>query len=824
MTYLNKFLLGVICLFAVSSPRVIAQTQKAPSYPLITHSPYFSIWSSSDQLNNSTTKHWTGTEQSLIGIIQVDGKNYRFLGAPKAKFNSIVFGKNEMHTVKYATTEPEADWYGLGLNENNWSAGQEPFSDNPSIGKTEWKTKEIWTRKVFDYKGENYKSLYLAVQHDDDAEIFVNGVSVLKAGGANGKLEYFELKDKILPLLKKGKNILAVHCTNTGGLAYLQTDIVTKEEDKTDNAIVLAEQKNVEIKATQTIYDFACGNIGLKVKFVSPLLIKDLDVLSRPVSYITYSVKSTDAKAHKVAIYFGVSSDVAVNNELQTVTANTEQSQNLKLLKVGTNDQPVLKKKGDDIRIDWGYFYVGAKKGTEAKQYLSTNDMEGIKMFVQNKTQGKSTVVGRALMLNTVLEFGNVLSSPKEQFVELGYDEKLAVQYFHQDLRPWWNKDGNRTILDEFDIAYKDYNSVLDRCDLFDKEFYTTCFNSGGEKYAKLCELAYRQSISAHALVKSPKGELLFLSKENFSNGSINTVDITYPSAPLYLVYNPELLKGMMNGIFDYSESGKWAKPFPAHDLGTYPIANGQTYGEDMPVEESGNMMILATAISKVEGNANYAKKHWKSLSTWVDFLVKEGFDPTNQLCTDDFAGHLARNTNLSLKAIVGIDGYAMMAKMLGETAIADKYHKIAQNMTTKWQSMADEGDHYALTFDKGNTWSQKYNIVWDKVLGMGLFPASVYQKEMAYYLKKQNKYGLPLDSRKSYTKSDWIMWTATLANDRTDFDALIDPIYQYAIETPTRVPLSDWHETKDARQVGFQARSVVGGYFMKVLEDKLHK
>jgi hypothetical protein len=323
-------------------------------------------------------------------------------------------------------------------------------------------------------------------------------------------------------------------------------------------------------------------------------------------------------------------------------------------------------------------------------------------------------------------------------------------------------------------------------------------------------------------LVEDKAGNLIFLSKENFSNGSIGTVDITYPSAPLYLIYNPELLKGMMNPIFYFSESGKWTNPFPSHDVGTYPQANGQTYGGDMPVEESGNMLILTAALALVEGNADYAGKHWDVLTTWANYLIEKGLDPENQLCTDDFAGHLAHNANLSVKAIMGIAGYGKLAGMLGHRETSQKYIRTAKDMAQKWMQMADEGDHYKLTFDRPDTWSQKYNLVWDKFFGLSIFPNEVSQKEVAYYLTKQNKYGLPLDIRKDYTKTDWIVWSACLADDYADFQKIIHPVYVYANETVSRIPLSDWHDTVDSRSVGFRARSVVGGYFMKVLKDKM--
>ncbi|MCE9105514.1 DUF1793 domain-containing protein, partial [Bacteroides thetaiotaomicron] len=130
--------------------------------------------------------------------------------------------------------------------------------------------------------------------------------------------------------------------------------------------------------------------------------------------------------------------------------------------------------------------------------------------------------------------------------------------------------------------------------------------------------------------------------------------------------------------------------------------------------------------------------------------------------------------------------------------------------------------DHYRLAFDRENTWSQKYNMIWDKMWSLNLFSNNVISKEVNYYLMKQNPYGLPLDSRKEYTKSDWIMWIAAMSPDLETFKKFTDPLYKYINETTSRVPISDWHDTKTGKMTGFKARSVIGGYWMKVLINKV--
>ena len=790
-----------------------AQDRQAPAYPLITHNPNFSIWSTTDQLNVSTTKHWTEADHSLLGLMKVDGNIYRFMGKEEPNYKTILSTSDEKpYTVQYTETAPQGEWTATDYAASNWKSGAAPIGDDEKNVKTVWKSHDIWVRRAFTVANpESINELLLKLNHDDNVEVFLNGKKVYEKTGWTNNFQYLPISKADL---KAGKNLIAIHLANTAGGRFLDFGLVDKRKD--NNArIELAMQKSVEVKATQTIYHFTCGTVDLKLTFTSPLLMNDLALLSRPVSYITYQVKANDGKNHTVNVFLSASSNIAVYRPSQEVIAEQYSTANLSILKTGTVAQPILQKAADDMRIDWGYFYVATPKTNGEKQFVSYAATDAFR-------EGATASKGRSLSLNTVIPFGTVGNTEVERFIALGYDEIYAIQYFNTNLRPWWNTSGKETIEGQLTAAANDYKAVMQQCDAFNKQVYADALKSGGKAYAHLCALAYRQSIAAHTLVKSPQGELLWLSKENNSGGFINTVDVTYPSAPLYLIYNPELLQGMLNGIFYFSESGKYAHPWAAHDLGTYPLANGQTYGEPMPVEESGNMIILTAAITKAQGNGNYAKKHWKTLTSWVDYLTKEGLDPKTQLCTDDFAGHLARNANLSVKAIVGIACYAQIAETLGETEIARKYRKIAEDMVPKWVAMADAGDHYALTFDDKNTWSQKYNLVWDKVLGLNLFPQKVYDTEIKYYLTKQNKYGIPLDSRKAYTKNDWILWTAAFAPTREEFEALVSPVYRHAIETKSRVPLNDFYDSNTGIRENFKARSVIGGFYMKLLADKL--
>lgn len=800
----------------------LAQVQRAPAYPLLLNDPYFSIWSFNDTLCADATRHWTGREHPLVGMLRVDGKTYHFLGRPEVPLETVVPTASEAPwACRFTTVAPKGAWYQSVFDDRKWQTGNSLFGTPEQSPQTPWTTRDIWIRRAFDLpRLADLHNLFLRIRYDDDVEVYLNGVKIYTGGCCSGAYLAHDLGARWKSLVKTKGNLLAIHTTNTGGLGFVDAGFATRPAGVNT---LPAIQVSRWMTATQTNYYLKCGPVGLHVDFLSPLLPQDLELCAKPVSFVRFSVQSEDGVAHKVQLYFGVSTDLAVDDLGQEVGASALQWSNISALRAGTRRQAILGRSGDDVRIDWGQVYV-ATNG-EARQ--SVGEATAVWPFFVNAgvLVGPDTLSGRSLLLNTYVDYSLVDGGkPRETVLALAYDDGYSVQFFGQNLQPWWKQGGKTDIRKVLAESLRDYPKILARCDQFDSQMYQDALAAGGDLYPELCVLAFRQSVAAHKIVRGPAGELYFFSKENFSNGSIGTVDVTYPSAPLYLCYNPELLKGMLNGIFYFAESGKWTKPFAPHDLGTYPLANGQTYPGDMPVEESANLIILSAAIVKAEGKPDYARKHWPTLSRWAEYLAKEGLDPANQLCTDDFAGHLARNANLSLKAIVALGAYAQMADQLGETETAARYHTMSRDYAARWQRLAADGDHYALAFGQKNTWSQKYNLVWDKVLGLHLFPAELYYKELDFYLLQQKKYGLPLDSRRTYSKSDWIIWTATLADNRETFTRLVRPVGLYAAETPDRVPLSDWHETTDGRAVGFRARSVVGGYFMKMLDWKWNR
>lgn len=561
------------------------------------------------------------------------------------------------------------------------------------------------------------------------------------------------------------------------------------------------QQISVDIDALTTRYVFAVEQVELTVTFSTPVVPYDLYLLTRPVSYMNVSCKSLDNREHICTVRVSVSSELCVDDGESVMTEEITVIEGVRSIKMGAQNQRILNKSGDDIKIDWGYFYLSVK----------------------GKNSDVGTLNGDPGSETLVCAVADVSSSTA--LFTFAFDDIDSIEYFGKHLRSYWNKNGE-TIETAIQKAYADYDVCMIKCQAFSKDLEARATESGGEQYAELLSLAYRQVIAAHKLVVDTNNELLYISKECKSNGCAATVDISYPSVPMFLIYNPALVQGMLRPVFQYVDSKKWTYDFAPHDVGQYPLLNGQVYGQrpnegQMPVEECGNMIIMCAALAAATNDVTYAANHLEILEQWCRYLIQYGEDPENQLCTDDFAGHLAHNCNLSLKAIMGVASLASIYKMMNKTEKSSELMTVAKKMAKSWVVRAANGDgSFRLAFDAPGSFSMKYNVVWDRIFGFNLFDSAVIAGEIASYKNKFQKYGLPLDSRKTYTKSDWLVWVATLAETKEEFEEFIAPLWQSYNDSPSRVPMGDWFETVDATSLYFRHRSVQGGLFMKMLKD----
>ncbi len=597
-----------------------------------------------------------------------------------------------------------------------------------------------------------------------------------------------------------------------------------------------AGQERVRVHATRTEYLFRCGPVELGLDFVTPLLADDLELLSRPVTYLNFSTSSLDGRAHVVDVYVDMTGEIAVNLPHQRVFWDRAEADGMVVLSFRGEDQRVLEEAGDHRRIAWGTALLAGRAGRVVGMigdidicrdaFRSTGQASGRGL----KPAPRKTDYNSDAVLALTFDMSVAPGAPAIETVLVGYDDEWAIEYFGQRLRAWWRRSDNAGPMSLLADAFREQAEVLARAAAFDAELAARASAVAGDGYADLLALAWRHTLEAHKLAAGPEGQPLYFSKENFSNGCIATVDVTYPSAPLFLLFNPALLRAMILPYFSYCTSPAWPFPFAAHDLGTYPKANGQTYRNfdkdpdqpiietQMPVEECGNMLILVGALAATTGDLADARAHWALLTDWADYLVAHGESPGAQLCTDDFSGVLGDNVNLAAKATVGLACYARLAADLGEGETAARYRAVAERFAASLLERARDGAATRLAFDRPGSWSVKYNMVWDRLLGLDLWPEAEHRRELAVYRAKVELYGCPLDDRSTLTKPEWMLWAASLADDPALFSDFTDRILRYANETPNRVPLSDLYFTDTGRKIGFQARSVLGGLFIGLM------
>ena len=600
-------------------------------------------------------------------------------------------------------------------------------------------------------------------------------------------------------------------------------------------------QTKVSVSAFSTDYEFRGEGFVLKVSFVSPLLPGNLKVLSCPVCYTEYEILPEGELPADFSVAISLDEEFCYNGERAWVVGGVLPLKGYEAAYFTRGRNMVLSDTSDCVAPDWGDVYIAAEES-----WLVSD--AGVNLYV---SEGKTEYLRKDCERLYIM---GVNRAQKGYFMT-AFDDKVSVFYFGEWLKGYFF-EGGKTIVDAMDFSRAEHDNILKECADFDAKLKEDCAKVGEGYYTLACA-ALRQSVGAHKLVQTSKGELLFLSKENNSNGCIGTVDVSYPSIPVFLLYNPELVNAMMRGIYDFAKMPVWNYDFAPHDLGTYPWCAGQVYGtayrEDkyccgmfstwvsprtnqmlyirpaesnvydkncqMPVEECGNMLVMTAAAIVAGGDKTLAKKNFPLLKKWVKYLEKFGLRPDNQLCTDDFAGHLAGNVNLSVKALTGIESFAIVCRALGKDALAEEYEKRARTFAEKFKASVGDGI-MPLAYGQKDTYSIKYNILFDKLFGFDLIGQDICERETEYYIQKSERYGVPLDTRENYTKADWILWVAALTDDKKKAEQIYLPVVRYLAESSTRVPFGDWYYAGRGDIVHFMNRSVVGGIFAPLLKE----
>jgi hypothetical protein len=582
---------------------------------------------------------------------------------------------------------------------------------------------------------------------------------------------------------------------------------------------------------TKSEFVYTAGGITLTLDFLSPVEPADLKRQSAPVGYVTATAVSSDGNPHTVSLYFDISGEWAHGDSTQKINWARESvprpgGGNLTVQSfTPATPQPLVEVNQYPA---WGTAFVAADTSSALTVEIGQDTV--VRSLAASAGALDGTIdsnMPRAIntqwpVLGFAFGLGSITGTPSTPVTLLiGHARDPAVSYLGSSVPPLWKSywpTWEAMVADERDDA----TAAAARAYVLDARIVSDARAAGGDEYAALCTLGFRQAFGGTELVGTTTNPWLML-KEISSDGNVSTVDVVYPASPAFLYANPYLLKLMLDPLLQYAETGGWPKMFAEHDLGSsYPNAAGHNDGneEDMPIEETANMLLMMAAYvqkAKPADAQTYAMAHYKIAKQWADYLVPNTLDPVNQNQTDDFTGFINHSVNLALKGIIGVGAFSVLAGAAGNAGDQASYLSQAQTLIGKWATLAQDdagGAHLLLEYDKPGTWSLKYNAFYDRVLGLNLVPASILAEEAAWYASQAQAFGVELDPRNTYSKTDWEIWTAAAIDDTTVRQTLIKGVYGYATTSTARVPYGDLYYVANGQWDSFQARPVQGGMF----------
>ncbi|UJR26013.1 hypothetical protein I4U23_007359 [Adineta vaga] len=607
------------------------------------------------------------------------------------------------------------------------------------------------------------------------------------------------------------------------GLIDIDNSQVYRFLGTTPSAVPALIQNKLVVQPWRTIYTFTTptNTVELVLTFSQPTSIED------PFTYITFNVRSIDGKKHNVRVYFEEGPTVGVNDKNEKVYWSRIDG-DLTILTMNAYTQIPFGIRGDAERNNWGYAHlVNAQKS-------STNGYQGfgdnLRQAFANHQPMPSDDMRKPRHANDqspasafVINFDQVTSKVVSNYLIFLYDDLYSMLYFEEWQPPCWRADFDNNVTALVTEAASYYESNM--ADITDSNelLISLLSNIGGDHYSLLGSLVTRQitgSLTRTWSVKQNRSQLYM--KEISSDGDVSTVDVIFPSSPFFLWLHPEMLRDVVLPVLAYANNETdihYNLPWAPHHLGTWSVCDILSEEqEQMPMEESANMLLMLAGIVQKLDQTDFLQPYWEVMEIWAQYLNSTLPDPGNQLCTDDFEGPSPHNCNLALKGILGLGAYAILLNTTGQTQRSTIYMNQAQNHANYWLKTARDTNNYRLQYDLPNTWSQKYNLIYQSILSLNLFPSDAARLESSYYMTKMLDFGIPLDSRSNLTKADWTSWVAAFNDNPQEKDAIFEKLYKFANESPDRVPFSDFYNAANGHVLGFRARPVMGGLFIRAL------
>lgn len=767
-----------------SSGETVYSPVRPPAIPLAVRDPYSSLWSptaNDTAINTHKVMFWAEHFVGWDGLVTVDGKTYQWLGTD-------VQDSDEDYSKDVKT----ADLKSVTFDSQN-------------------------SNFTFDVDGvELFANFFSPVIPDDlcRSSIPLSYLTV-SAKSTDGKDHEVQLYNEM------ASDVVTYNKESTLNWNLYRDGKVVGDDDSSQSA-----NKSKNSSSSSVIHSWFWGK-------------KDPMAFGEESDFPTdgnYTFSTTQGKADNFSYQAGYSNDVRkayVSKQQLKQTIDTDYRSYSDKLPVFAYAHDLGKVSGDDDEASSVLYTIGTLR---QKSISYTN--------IKNDTETLGPWWGKC--------YGSEFDVIDFHYKDLEKAQEKALKMENQiqkDVGKYFNKKDIQFVNPEgsMDTHYKN-NSKNE----YDQEYIFSDSNTFGfmdpkeytgvavpdsteeNSYYAILALSVRQIMMAYMITEPSKevksDEPLIFQKEISSNGNMNTVDVMFPAMPFFLYTSPDFLRLNIEPLFQNQENGLYPNKYSIHDLGThFPNATGHPDGNDeyMPVEECGNMVMMCYGYYKFTGDKDYLKKHYDILKQWNDYLVEFSLTPSHQISTDDFAGPLVNQSNLAVKGLIGISTMSKIADVLGKEDDAKNFSSIAKDYYNQWKGFAISPDnkHTLLSYNWRSSWGILYNIYADKLLDIGIIEDEIFKMQSKWYPTVSQEFGIPLDNRHSYTKSDWQVWAAAVAEPDTRRLILTSMAY-WLNNTNTGEPFSDWYDVVSGEfnpDGHFLSRPVVGGHFA-LLADQASK